>query len=62
MKYYRILQRVRGDVNASAYTDLAITPVTEDEVDTRELFQSEDAHAYLVKIQRTEGLRQSARV
>jgi radical SAM superfamily enzyme YgiQ (UPF0313 family) len=62
LKYYRILQRVRGDVNSSAYTDLAITPVTDDEVDTRELFQSEDAHAYLVKIQRTEELRQSARV
>lgn len=57
LKYYRILQKVRSDLKRSEYTDLAITPVTAEEVETRELFQSPEAHAYLVKIQRTEELR-----
>lgn len=57
LKYYRIFKKVTSDANAAAYTDLAITPVTEDEAETRELFQSAEAQAYLVKIQRTEELR-----
>jgi radical SAM superfamily enzyme YgiQ (UPF0313 family) len=57
LKYYRIFKKVKSDANAAAYTDLAITPVTEDEAETRELFQSAEAQAYLVKIQRTEELR-----
>jgi len=62
LKYYRILQKVRSDVKRSEYTDLAITPVTLDEVETRELFQSPEAQAYLVKIQRTEELRHGVSV
>lgn len=62
LKYYRILQKVRSDVKRSEYTDLAITPVTVDEVETRELFQSPEAQAYLVKIQRTEELRHGVSV
>jgi hypothetical protein len=54
-----MLKRVTSDEHVSAYTDLAITPVTEDEAETRELFQSAAAQAYLVKIQRTEELRHS---
>jgi hypothetical protein len=57
LKYYRILKKVISARKVSEYTDLAITPVTEDEVETRELFQSPEAQAYLVKIQRTEELR-----
>jgi hypothetical protein len=62
LKYYRILKRVIANQQRSEYTDLAITPVTEDEVETRELFQSAEAQSYLVKIQRTEELRHSATV
>lgn len=60
LKYYRMFKKVMADEHRSEYTDLAITPVTVDEVDTRELFQSADAQAYLVKIQRTEELRHGA--
>ena len=57
LKYYWILRRVTSERQVFEYTDLAITPVTEDEAETRELFQSAEAQAYLVKIQRTEELR-----
>lgn len=57
LKYYWILRKVTSDRQLFEYTDLAITPVTEDERETRELFQSAEAQAYLVKIQRTEELR-----
>ena len=40
--------------------DLAITPVTENEIETRELFQTTEAQAYVVKIQRAERLRKGA--
>lgn len=57
LKHYRILKKVRSDPKLLEYTDLAITPVVEDETETRELFQSPEAQAYLVKIQRTEERR-----
>jgi len=62
LKYYRIMKKVTSDLKRSEYTDLAITPVTEDEAETRELFQSAEAQAYLVKIQRTEELRHGVSV
>jgi radical SAM superfamily enzyme YgiQ (UPF0313 family) len=62
LKVYRILKKVVANQQRSEYTDLAITPVTDDEVETRELFQSAEAQSYLVKIQRTEELRHSATV
>jgi radical SAM superfamily enzyme YgiQ (UPF0313 family) len=60
LKYYRMFRKVMADEHRSEYTDLAITPVTEDEVETRELFHSAEAQTYLVKIQRTEELRHRA--
>jgi radical SAM superfamily enzyme YgiQ (UPF0313 family) len=60
LRYYRILRKVTSDGQLLEYTDLAITPVTEDEVETRELFQSAEARSYLVKIQRVEKLRRGA--
>lgn len=59
-RYYFILRKVTRDPQGLEYSDLAITPVTEDEVETRELFQSPEAQAYLVKIQRVEKLRRGA--
>jgi hypothetical protein len=55
---YFILRRVIRDPQRFEYNDLAITPVMEDEAETRELFQSAEAHSYLVKIQQVEKLRQ----
>jgi hypothetical protein len=40
--------------------DLAITPVTDDEIETREMFQTAAARNYVVKIQRAEKLRTGA--
>ncbi|MGH9928175.1 MAG: B12-binding domain-containing radical SAM protein [Pyrinomonadaceae bacterium] len=57
LRFYFIVRRVTRDAQRLEYTDLAITPVTEDENETRELFQSPEAHAYLVKIQHVEKLR-----
>jgi hypothetical protein len=37
--------------------DLALEPVTDNETETRELFQSEAAHNYLDKVRRNEKLR-----
>jgi hypothetical protein len=36
--------------------DLALEPVTENEIETRELFRSEAAHSYVEKVQRLERL------
>lgn len=55
---YFILRQVLRDPRRFEYSDLAITPVMEDEAESRELFQSAVAHNYLVKIQQVEKLRQ----
>jgi radical SAM superfamily enzyme YgiQ (UPF0313 family) len=57
LRHYFILRRVIQDPQRLEYNDLAITPVTEDEIETRELFQSAEARSYVVKIQRVEKLR-----
>ena len=57
LRFYLILRRVIRDPRRFEYSDLAITPVAEDEVETHELFQSAGARNYLVKIRRAEELR-----
>ena len=52
-----IYRKVRNDPKKLEYTDLALEPVTDDEIETRELFQSEAAHNYLDKVQRNEKAR-----
>ena len=42
--------------------DLAITPVRDDEIETREMFQSAEARNYVVKIHRTEKMRRGGGV
>lgn len=59
LKYYRILRKVTSDPKRAEYSDLAITNVTEDETETRELFQSVEAKDYLVKIRRSKEARSS---
>lgn len=55
-----IYRKVRKDPARLEYMDLALEPVTEDERETRELFQSETAQKYVVQIKRLEKMRQGA--
>jgi len=57
--YYFILRKVIKDPLRLQYSDLAITPVIDDEVETHEMFQSAEAQSYLVKIQHVEKPRQT---
>ncbi len=47
-----IYRKVRGDPARFEYMDLALEPVSDDETETRELFQSEPAQKYVVQIKR----------
>jgi len=60
LNHYLILRRVLKDPQRSAYSDLAISPVMDDEIETHELFQSEEAQAYLVKISKVKRAGHSA--
>ncbi|MEZ5427734.1 MAG: radical SAM protein [Pyrinomonadaceae bacterium] len=53
-----IYRKVRNDPEKHEYTDLALEPVSDNEIETRELFQSEAAHKFIEKINRNEKLRQ----
>lgn len=57
-----IYRKVRKDPKKHEYMDLALEPVTENETETRELFQSEAAHNFLDKINRNEKARQGETV
>lgn len=57
-----IYRKVRKDPKKHEYMDLALEPVTENEIETRELFQSEAAHNFLDKINRNEKARQGETV
>jgi hypothetical protein len=60
LRYYFILRRVLRVPKRLEYTDDAITPVTENDAESMEMFQSEEARSYLVKIQRVDKLRRGA--
>lgn len=51
-KLRRIYLRIKNDPQRDAYTDLAMTPVAEDELMTHELFSTNAAHAYVEKAKR----------
>ncbi|HKQ06502.1 MAG TPA: hypothetical protein VJ464_15310 [Blastocatellia bacterium] len=55
-------EAIRKRLRRYEYIDLALKPVTDDEIETRELFQSEEAHAYMVQVQRHEKMRQGEAV
>ncbi len=57
-----IYRKVRQDPKKLDYMDLALEPVTDDELETRELFQSEAAHNYLDKVNRNEKIRRGETV
>ena len=60
LRLYRMYGKLRKDPRRSEYIDLAITPVTDDEIGTREMFQTSEARDYVVKIQRAEKFRRGA--
>ncbi len=52
-----IYRKVRHDPKKLEYMDLALAPVTDDETETRELFQSEAAHNFVEKMHRNDKIR-----
>jgi hypothetical protein len=52
-----IYRKIRRDPRRDEYMDLALMPVVDDEIETRELFRSEAAHAYAGKQVRLERIR-----
>jgi len=60
LRLYRMYGKLRKDPRRSEYTDLALTPVTDDEVETMEMFQSPGAQAFVGRIQQIERLRRGA--
>ncbi len=59
MRLRRIYVRIKRDARRLDYTDLALTPVTDDEIETLELFHTPSAQAYL-DMQRTPRAREAA--
>jgi len=60
LRLYRMYSRLKKDPRRFEYTDLAITPVTDDELETREMFQTAEARSFVVKIRRLEKMRTGA--
>jgi Radical SAM superfamily len=56
----RIYLSIKYDPKVSEYTDLALTPVVDDEAETHELFRSEAARTYLGQEKRLEQARRGA--
>jgi radical SAM superfamily enzyme YgiQ (UPF0313 family) len=54
----KIYLSIKHDPKRYEYTDLAITPVTADEVETHEMFKSEAAQAYVHQEQRLAKIRE----
>ena len=59
-RLYRTYQKIKRDPKRLDYTDIALTPDTDDEMETRELFQSAAAQNFVRNIQRVERLSKGA--
>jgi radical SAM superfamily enzyme YgiQ (UPF0313 family) len=55
-----IYLKIKRDPKRFEYMDLALEPVVDDEIETREMFQSQVAQAYLGQIRRLEKIRQGS--
>jgi hypothetical protein len=53
----KIYLGIKHDPKRKEYTDLAITPVAEDELETHELFHTVEAQAYVKQEQRLERIK-----
>src|SRR5262249_13901436 len=62
LRLYRFYSKLRTDPRRTDYIDLAITPITDDEIETREMFQTAEAQAYVVRIQRPATVKSDAPV
>ncbi|HEX8367205.1 MAG TPA: radical SAM protein, partial [Pyrinomonadaceae bacterium] len=62
LRMWLLCRKVENDPRRLEYMDLALEPVTDDETETRQLFQSEAAHNYVEKIHRLEKLRHGEKV
>ncbi|HEX8734618.1 MAG TPA: B12-binding domain-containing radical SAM protein [Pyrinomonadaceae bacterium] len=56
-RMWLLCRKVKNDPRRLEYMDLALEPVTDDETETRELFQSEAAHNYVEKVKQIELIR-----
>ena len=56
-----IYLRIKRDPERRNYMDLALSPVADDETESRELFQSDAAQAYVRQEQRLDKVRQARR-
>jgi hypothetical protein len=52
-----IYKKIRRDPHRFQYLDAALEPVADDEIETREIFQSEAAHIYVIHAQEMERIR-----
>jgi radical SAM superfamily enzyme YgiQ (UPF0313 family) len=59
LRLRRIYLRIKHDAQRYAYTDLAMTPVCDDEAETHELFQTEAAKAFVSREQHLQKVRES---
>ena len=55
----RIYLRIKHDPQRTAYMDLALTPVMDDETETRELFRSQAAQSYVGQEQHLDRFRRT---
>jgi hypothetical protein len=58
LRLRRIYLSIKHDPQRFQYTDLAMTPVADDETETRELFRTAAAQTYLTRERRLEKIRQ----
>ena len=56
----KIYLRIKFDPHRYEYTDLAITPVTDDEIETHEMFHNDTAAAYVAQEKRLLQIREGA--
>jgi hypothetical protein len=62
LRYRRIRKRVEADPAGRAYQDLALTPVSEDEVDELEIFHATDsAKQAVVKVKQQRAQQRTLR-
>ena len=62
LRLYSIYRQIKRYPLCREYTDLALTPVSDDEIETREMFQSDAARGYVIQQQRLEKIRRGQTV
>ena len=60
LRLYRMYSVLKKDPRRAEYTDLALTPVTDEEVETLEMFQSAGAQAFVERLQKIGGVSRGA--